>query len=228
MPNDWSVMTYPQYPPQGGMPAHPGYVEGEPPASGGTAITAGVLAILGGLWFIGQAVVSFSSGMMDTESMTRGMSPADQAEFEAVMPDWIGTVSIIGAVVQVILVVLLLVGAILLFMKKSVGRWMVVAGCVLAILSSIGGFIFADMLMSDVMEQAGTDVDMSGVSGVMTAAVGIFAFVMAIPAIATLILALVPPTGRWCRQGKRPVAQPAYGPPGAYPPPPSGQSPQQW
>lgn len=234
-------MTYPQYPGgdqssggqypggqypggqyPGTVPSHPGYADGEPPASGGTAIAAGVLAILGGLWAIFQALAAFTTGAaLQSEMTNSGLSPTEAAEVERMMPDWLTTASIGTGAAQILTAILLLVGPILLFLKKSVGRWMVVAGCVLAIASAVAAYIMVDIFMSEMIrlveERSGDAGGAEGMAGIMTAAGAIGAFIVAIPAIVTIVLALVPPTGRWCAQGKRKAAPAAYGPATAPP-----------
>lgn len=223
-------MTYPQYPQSGGMPSHPGYADGEPPASGGTAITAGVLAILGGLYAIWQAFVSFGFGAaIQSEAVRADLTPEERVAFDDVVPDWVGAAGIGMGGLQLLLVVLLLVGAIMLFLKKPAGRWMVVAGCGLAIAGAVVAYVMVDVLMSDMIDRAneisGSQVDTAGATTVMNAVVGIGALIVSIPAVVTLVLALLPSTARWCAQGTRKAA-PAYGSYGQYPP--VGQQPQQW
>lgn len=192
-------MTYP--PPPGQYPAapppHPGqqYPVQQPP-SGGTAITAGVLAVLGGLWGVVIGVLNF--GVLDR------------------VTDDLKWLVILQATVYIVEFVTLLPGAILLFLRKSAGRWLVATGSALHILQGIVALV---VLSSD--DRLSRDLD--GPAAIGSGAGGLL--VVLSPAIATLVLALVPLTGRWCEWGKRtPPQQGQYqGPPPGY-----GQPPQQW
>lgn len=222
-------MTYPPYPAQGGypvMPAHHGYAEGESPASGGTAITAGVLACLGGLFAVWSAVDAFGMAAAPASAFTAEMSTGEQ-QVEAAVPDWLVAAGIIGGIVHLAVVGLLIGGGILLFLRKSAGRWMVVAGCALVIVSMIATAVMMNSAFSSMLEDlepapgattTETQVHQGGEAAV-SFAMGLVVVVMlifSIPALATGILALVPPTGRWCAQrSKQLQAQ-------APPPPPYG------
>jgi hypothetical protein len=194
---------------QPGFPAHPGFVDPPRQASGGTAITAGVLAILGGLWALvsmigGFAIASLDSSDLDysTYNSVDGYSSGTYS-----VPDWLGTYGIILALVNLVVAVLLIVGAILLFMKKSAGRFMVAAGCGIVILIGVTGIIVGAVMSADIE---------GGMGG--AAIGGVIGFVALVPAIATLVLALVPPTGRWCAQNQaQPVGYPPVSPPGGFP-----------
>ena len=192
-------MTYPpqpgQYPPA--PPPYPGeqYPVAQPP-SGGTAITAGVLAILGALW--GVAIGAINFGVLG--------DVADDLRWLVILQ---GTVYILEFVT-------LLPGAILLFLRKPVGRWLVVTGSALHILQ---GIVALTVIASD--DRFTGDLD--GPAAIGGGAGGLL--VVLSPAIATLVLALLPLTGRWCAWQKQPPSPPPYqGPPPGYGPP----QPQQW
>ncbi|MGH3437778.1 MAG: hypothetical protein ACRDRN_15080 [Sciscionella sp.] len=189
-----------QYPGSGGFPqappppAYPGYPGGADLAnqrpSGGTAITAGVLAILGAVWAIILGIVDFS------------VAPAAGQSIAWVV--WL------QAIVYVIEFFTLLPGAIMLFMRKSLGRWLIVVGCAAHIVQGIVAFIGVVLIANAFNNQSSAFVG-GGVVGIL---------VVLLPAIATLILALVPLTGRWVAWGSRPApaAQTAPYQPGPYPP----------
>ncbi|MBA0125431.1 hypothetical protein H0B56_07745 [Haloechinothrix sp. YIM 98757] len=229
-------MSYPQYPAQGGypaMPAYPGYTDAEPPASGGTAITAGVLACLGGVFAAWGAVQAFMLSAMSVEMFDAELTAGERARVESAIPGWTQAAGFIGGSVQLVIVGLLIGGAVLLFMKKAAGRWMVASGCVLVILSSIVSFILTWVVLDSMVEEfagqgSSTGAPAQEAESVLGAAMvvgGVAMFFVLLPAIVTLILALVRPTRRWCEQGTKPVTanMPPYGAPPPYP----GYPPQQ-
>ncbi|MGH3449214.1 MAG: hypothetical protein ACRDQW_00495, partial [Haloechinothrix sp.] len=147
---------------------------------------------------------------------------------ETGLPDWFGAYVIVSGIVNLIVAILLLVGAIMVIMKKSAGLFMVIAGCALVIIAGVGGFIASSSITADLPDGG---MSMAG------SAVGL---VLLMFPVATLVLAAVPPTARWCAQGNAPVAAPAFGQPGGMYPPSGGygqpgqdprhpgQAPQQW
>ncbi|WP_181770301.1 hypothetical protein [Amycolatopsis pittospori] len=202
-------MTYQQYPPQGYPPPgaypHPGM---PPKPNSATGIIAGILAILGGVWFL--------SGSVWTVILTFGRFHAEV---------------LIGGILDLAVGVLLLLGGILLLRRKSTGRMLVVVG---------GGAAILLGLVSVVLRATGSDFYFvySGVRvlyGFLGLVIQLF-----IPAIATLVLALIPPTARWVGATKQPAVfmppqnfgypQPPSGyPPSGYPPPRQpGTPPGQW
>ncbi|ROS43937.1 hypothetical protein [Amycolatopsis thermoflava] len=192
-------MTYPPQPGQypAAPPPYPGdqYSLQQPP-SGGTAITAGVLAILGALWGVVIGIMNF--GVVD-----------DVVEDLKWLVIFQGTVYLLEFAT-------LLPGAILLFLRKPAGRWLVAAGSALHIAQ---GLVALVVLSSD--DRFTRDLDSATAIGG-----GFGGLLVALsPAIATLVLALVPLTGRWCEWGKRPPQQPG---PYQAPPPGYGPPPQQW
>ena len=80
--------------------------------------------------------------------------------------------------------VLLIAGAVLLFRRKMLGRWLVVSGCAVAIVSN---------LMTSVFTTAVTSDDWYSPEGVVSALLG-----LAFPII-TMVLALLPSTTAWIR-----------------------------
>lgn len=180
--------------------------------SGGTAITAGVLAALGALWAILMCAVNF--GTASAISMNPATSPV-------VWVVWMqGSVGVIELVT-------LGAGSIMLFMRKSVARWLVAGGSAVHILQGIIGF--SGLLAAGLIGSGRVS------SGAMFGG-SIFGVVSVLsPAIATLILVLLPQTARWCEWGRQPAGMVPYGtmPPGMpqqpYGMPPGGtQQPPQW
>jgi hypothetical protein len=96
-----------------GYPApNNGYPAAEPKPSGGTAITAGVLAVLGGL----VALTGVVGGLIKWASLDSPFIPA-----------------LIGLVISALLIGLLLPGGILLLLRKPAGRMLTIDGSALAI-----------------------------------------------------------------------------------------------
>ncbi|WP_410580464.1 hypothetical protein [Amycolatopsis sp. lyj-108] len=187
-------MTYQQYPPQGGYPppgAYPQQGMARQP-SGATGMIAGILAILGGLWFL-----------------------AGLAFHVIELVDFTVSFLVIGAVLDFLSAALLLSGGILLLLRKKAGRVLTVIGAGATILLVASIFL---------MEAIGSHFFFS-YSGVTSHfGVGLLLIVVPIPAIATLVLALIPPTARWLAAKKQPALA---GPPPnfGYPPPQPGYPP---
>jgi hypothetical protein len=180
-------MTYQQYPGTGGYPAQ--YPGSPPPPSGGTAITAGVLAILGGIWhvisLIGMVVILSRGGVT--------------------------MFVIVNGVLSAIIAGCLIAGGILLFMKKPAGRMSTVLGSGLAILT----YVLAAVL---VLVAAGSDGSGTAETAGIAVGGGVTVLIFSAPAIATLVLALVKPTARWVGRAEpvAPLTPPGY-PPQQYP-----------
>lgn len=158
-----------------GMPAYPqGYGSGMPiqAPSGGTAITAGVLGILGAVWAIIAALAN-----VDAISAASGLSIA-----------WVIDMQIVAFVIELLT---LGPGSIMLLMRRMGGRWLVAFGCAIHILQGIIAVIaFLNFTTGAVQ---------SGVStGVFVGGDVLYELIVLAPAVATLVLVLVPLTGRWC------------------------------
>lgn len=204
-------MSYPQYPQSGGMSAYPQQPLPPQQVSGGAAIATGVLAGLGAAWYAVSFLISlFGFGLIGTA------------------PTGLVVIFFVGLIANLALAVLLGVGAVMIFTKKPLGKWLVVGGCGLAIGLQLIGLI------------VGLAMSGSGRVGGMVGG-GIASLIFMIPAIATLVLALLPMTGQWLNQGKQPIGHPQATPggypqaapggysqpmPGGYPQ--SGQPPRQW
>lgn len=192
-------MTYPNYP--GMRPAEGG---GEPPPTAGTAITAGVLAVLGGLFFALAAWLSFDAVDLATDRWAEeGLTSARVAELEALVPDWVETYGVITGIIAVLASLLLLLGAFFLLSRTVVGRWLVVAGCVFAIGFAVAGMIALPTLRDDIQAALEQQLGQQARADDGPDAVGAAVFLIIIPAVATLILALVPATGKWLNAGRR-------------------------
>ncbi|MFD6066792.1 hypothetical protein [Amycolatopsis lurida] len=199
-------MTFQQYPPQG-YPAPGAY---PPPGtvrqpSGATAIIAGILAILGGLWFLAGVV----SHVIE-------------------LSHYVISFLVVGAALDLVSTALLLGGGIMLLLRKRAGRVLTVIGAASAI-----GFVALTFLLRAF--DAHFHFSYGGV--ILHFGFGWLLFLVLIPAIATLVLALVPPTARWlaAKPQAGAVQPPNFGyppPQPGYPPAPGaqqqGQPPGQW
>lgn len=199
-------MSYPDYL-TGGMP--PPAPMSRQPASGGTAISAGVLAILGAVFMALIAFVSFT--IIDLIRQVWDQGGFDQreiGELERYLPGWLDTYATATGAAYALASALLGIGAILLFMRTSVGRWMVVAGCVTAIAMSVIGFFAGSVLAGDITEAARSQGGQATSEVSLDAATygSVTAFVI-VPALVTLILAAVPATGRWIADRRQPPPQ---------------------
>lgn len=158
-----------------GMPAYPqGYGSGMPlqAPSGGTAITAGVLGILGAVWAIIAALAN-----VDAISSASGLSIA-----------WVIDMQIVAFVIELLT---LGPGSIMLLMRRMAGRWLVGFGAAVHILQGIIAVI-AFLNLNAVAAQSGVSTGAFVGGGVLGA------LIVLAPAIATLVLVLLPLTGRWC------------------------------
>ncbi|MCP9274956.1 hypothetical protein [Mycolicibacterium arenosum] len=172
---------YPQQQPYGYPPA--------PPAApnGATGIIAGVLAGLG-------ALVNVVGGIFMAIGLT---AVSDSSLGESGF--WGGLMAV--ALLNVTAGVLLVPGTVMLLLRKMIGRWLVVAGCAVSIVSSLMSLGMFSTMSAYTYGSSGTNA------------------VSVIFPIATLILVLLPSTTAWIR-AKRTSAPPQHYPPQHYPPQP--------
>lgn len=218
--------NYPSYPTGGGLP-YPGMKPteggGEPPPSGGTGITAGVLAVLGGLALAVSAWVTFSF----VDFTIRDAPDNVQAQVEALFPGWFDGFTVAVGICAVVASLLLLVGSLLLLMRNGVGRWMVVGGSIITIGIAVAWLVALPGLDADVEDALQRDFGQS-LPDVATGStrLGLIFMVYILPAVVTLVLALIPPTGRWIDAARRKPLPASTMPPSTMPPPfapPPGQ-----
>ena len=210
-------MPYPQYPqpqypqpqyPQSQYPQPAGYgmpmPAGPSGPSGVTAIIAAVLSLLGA---VSTAFQAFSSWyVVATLSSLPGSYASDTRS------ELMGLTSAM-AVVQTIVAIALLTGGVLLVLGRSVGRWIVMGGCTVVVLSNVVG-LFASLTILKRLDSAlGSYSDsVEGLAGlsVMSAAVPI------VFALVTGVLAALNSTQQWCqwKSGRTtpaaPVGYPGY------------------
>ncbi|HKN54153.1 MAG TPA: hypothetical protein VJX66_16745 [Amycolatopsis sp.] len=187
----FAAQPYPQAP----YPAQPYGLQPKP--SGGTAITSGVLAVLGGL-FYGIGTVTLISQMIKYDV-------------------WHWTF-LLSTAFDVIIMLTLLPGAILLFMRKPIGRMLTIVGCATAILA---------LVVNIILSAAGLGFLGTALGGGLLAGGAIIGILfVVVPASATMVLAIVKPTARWCGIGEPAgqfPGQQQY--PGGYAPQPGGRPP---
>lgn len=152
---------YPQqpgYPPQPvyqqGYPPQAGYPGGFPPApmqpqpSGGTAIGAGVLALLGGLThFFGGSAQALGLATIISES------PTDHG--------WGSLIAVVT--LNIIAGAFLLPGALTLLLRKQIGRWLIAAGCGISILSALINFTLTPDSIGEYSYGRGIGADLVGI-----------------------------------------------------------------
>jgi hypothetical protein len=167
----------PPYPAAGYPPApYPAPGYGMPPKpNGATAIIAGILAVLGGL----LNLIGLIGGIVTLAS------PG--------FPLWM---ALLALVQSFLLAGTLLPGGILLFLRKPAGRMLTIVGSGLAILLAV---------VSVAMSAAGLWYYSSGFGGMYAGAAFVGLLTVLVPAGATLVLAIVKPTARWCGR-----AEPGY------------------
>ncbi|MEV0684233.1 hypothetical protein AB0I35_10245 [Nocardia sp. NPDC050378] len=199
--------------------------------SEGTAIVAGVSALVGGLIEMIAAVVWMATS--DYPLFAWGFAPV-----------WASVVSAVLMVVDVIAAALLLIGAIVLFRRGRSGPTMVALGCagvvaayVVGAISNVAQFGRFDLGSKIYLELA---FGQSAVGSLLGSYVGLPWFgpilLLVFPAV-TFVLTLLPSTRRWCRGNQRPARAPHAPAPGmqfpgvppgyAAPQPPWGQPPMQ-
>ncbi|UMP06035.1 hypothetical protein [Amycolatopsis sp. EV170708-02-1] len=200
-------MTYQHYPPQGGYPAPGAY-----PPPGMARQPSGATAIMAGIF----AILGGLWFLAGTVSHVIELS------------HYVISFLVVGAVLDLVSAALLLSGGILLLVRKRAGRLLTVIGAAAAI-----GFVALTFLL----RALGSHFYFSYGGVMLHFGFGWLLFVVLIPAIVTLVLALIPPTARWlaAKNTAAGAVQPpnfGYPPQPGYPPAPGaqqqGQPPAQW
>ncbi|MEV0076828.1 resistance to Congo red protein [Nocardia neocaledoniensis] len=189
------------------------------PATGGTAMTAAILATLGGLAGLGGV-------LMYVVNTVRFDSPVFGWGF---MPGWVSIVVAVSFVVDLVAAVMLLVGAAQVFGRRGSGPTLVALGCfgviVAYLLGAFTGLVLSLEYDLPIISGQSSIFGNTSVDSMLGAYVeipwAISLLVMVFPLV-TFTLAVLPSTRRWCR-GARPGwsaqgAQPYGMPPGAYHP----------
>jgi hypothetical protein len=193
-----------QYPPPPSMPQYPGGIDGprqlEP--HGGVAVAAGVLGILGALFGVIFALLNFDSIQVLQGSRL----------------EWVIWLQAFAYTIEVIT---LGPGSILIFVRRTAGRWLVMTGCVVQLAQAITALVAVLAMGVQLSNQESGAVAVGSTTGGL--------LIVLTPAIATLILTALPVTGRWLSWKRRAPETPLYGPPpgapGYGPPPGYGQAP---
>lgn len=188
----------PAYPSAAPAPGYPGAgYPMVPRPSGGTAIAAGILALLIGLSRGFSAFESFSTLDMMSGSIYGGYGAS--GDFKA----YLTITGIAGAVTALMLIV----GAIMLFARSSAGRGLVVFGGIIALIEQAGIVIYLMVQLGNVEYFfKGLFAGLFGIATI-SAAIGLVIVILMI------FLASSGSTKRWC-QSKH---APAYGGPVGYP-----------
>ncbi|MFI7115697.1 hypothetical protein [Amycolatopsis sp. NPDC049868] len=200
-------MTFQHYPPQGGYPAPGAY-----PPPGMARQPSGATGIMAGIFAI-LGGLWFLAGVVS---------------HVIELSHFVISFLVIGAALDLVSAALLLGGGIMLLLRKRAGRVLTVIGAASAI-----GFVALAFLLRAI--DSHFHFSYSGV--LLNFGFGMTLFVVLIPAIVTLVLALIPPTARWlaAKNTAAGAVQPpnfGYPPQPGYPPAPGaqqqGQPPAQW
>ncbi|MEU8895101.1 hypothetical protein [Nocardia sp. NPDC048505] len=196
-------MAYPQYPGQY-EPYAGGYAMPAAAPSGGTAITAGVLACIGAVF---QLIGGFANFF--TSSQISSLDTGGDLE------SGFTTLTMITGAVAILSALLLGVGAVMLFTRRPVGRILIAAGCGLVIVMQILSNVLLATMFADIDDD-----------GSIMAIAGVSALISLIFPVITMVLALLPSTARWAAYQPAAAGQPmgyqqpnpyGYNPSGGYP-----------
>ncbi|MEU4314812.1 hypothetical protein [Nocardia sp. NPDC024068] len=180
-------------------PGYPGSTGYQSAPSGGTGITAGILALLGGVasafsaigMFVLAAATSDSSltsgAALATGARRRSSSSSSSSGGPDIDLDFdLGGIGVVLGIAYSVLALLLLIGGILLLRRSNTGRVLVIVGCVASILLTIAVLVAAS-------------------TG------GFSVFSAPLFAIITLVLAAIAPTKRWIEAARMPAMAGGYG-----------------
>lgn len=191
----------PQYPapqPWQGPPNHhaPVGYPYQPPApapSMTTAIIAGVLAILLGLYQGFQAVVYVLMASITT-SVAYQVDPVDLGDLDDL--GWLNAFLIAMGVGSAVSAIALLVGAVLLLVRKLFSRWLIALGCVIAIVVTAIPVILVQLFLTALSSHFDEDFSVFSGTGGWLAVILVTLFV-GVP-LATTVLVFLPSTRRYC------------------------------
>lgn len=185
----------PAYPGQG-YPAPMGY---QAAPGGGTGITAGILALLGGVASTFSAIGMFilaaatsdnsltSGAVLATGARRRSSSSSSSSSGPDIDFDFdLGGIGVVLGIAYSVLALLLLIGGILLLRRSNTGRVLVIVGCVASIVLTVA-----------VLASASTG--------------GFNVFSAPVFAVVTLVLAAIAPTKRWIEAARMPAMAGGYG-----------------
>jgi hypothetical protein len=145
-----------------------------------TGVIAAVLSGLGGLAnVVGGLLATFGLSVMISEST-----------YDVGSGEWTGLIAI--TMLNIVAGVLLSVGTVMLLLRKSASRWIVVAGCAVSIVSSLISLSLASTFAEYQYSGKGAD------------AVGL------VFPIVTIVLALLPSTAAWIRAKQNGAPRPPH------------------
>jgi hypothetical protein len=179
--------------------------------SGGTAITAVVLALVGAIWHGLGAV----SAVASLQVLFSWMSVAQSAGADMSASNGIYLWLIVISVVQAVIPLLLVIGAIQLIRHRSSGRGFIAFACVLIIgLAAWEIFVFYSVTgwMGGVYANLGAASSTAGEFHQIAQAGLLVAGLPALLAIVTMFFALARATKKWCER----VTYAPYGPSAGY------------
>ncbi|QBS42346.1 hypothetical protein DMB37_21660 [Nocardia sp. CS682] len=168
-------------------------------------MTAGVLACIGSIGQLLGGGISLAFGFI-------GWQLQDYDTSGLFSQDWFQTWAIVSGVLSLLIAVVLGVGAVAMFSRKSFGRLLVVVGCVTVVVAEIVGFALIRSI-------DGSSDGLGVISGSAGSLIGL------IFPVATAILTLLPPTTRWLAHSPAAAMPQQYGYP--YPGPPQPWQPAQ-
>ncbi|MGW5456216.1 hypothetical protein [Nocardia sp. NPDC003979] len=173
------------------------------PAGGGRGVSAGVLAGLGGVAGASGVV----AGLVRTEGPMFGIGFA---------PGWVSAVSGLTLVIDVVSSVLLLVGAVLVFVRRGAGPTLVALGCAGAVGAYALNAVSVMVQMRDYGIGIGHPLEIvlgqSSVNAILGAEVEVpwvVSLLLLVFPMVTFVLAVLPSTRRWCKGAAAAGAGPA-------------------
>lgn len=164
-----------------------------PSAGGATAIVAAILSLIGAVYYGVDTIRNWDGITM----AFRSLSNLSGLNLPASLTAWVYG-SAAAVIAQLVMVVLLAVGAILLFTRSAAGRMLVVFGSLLVIAANAYWAIYA-LQLSDWLDDFDNSTGMGGQSsGEFIGTVLLNTGLPALVAGVTLILALTASTKAWC------------------------------
>lgn len=165
----------------------------QPPATAPSMVTtfiAGVLAILLGLYQGFQAVVY----VIMASIITSAGFQSDLGDIDEL--GWLHTFVIATGIASAVSAIVLLVGAVLLLVRKLFARWLIALGCFITVVVTAVPVILAQLFLTALSSQIDEDFSLfSGTGGWLAAFMVLLS--VAVPVVTT-VLAFLPSTRRYC------------------------------
>ncbi|MFE3541451.1 hypothetical protein ACFXK0_00595 [Nocardia sp. NPDC059177] len=183
------------------------------PASGGTAVSAGVLAVLGALVGVGGLI----SVLVRGGGSVLGIG---------LVPGWASAVSGLVLFIDAVASILLFVGAVLVFRRRGAGPMLVALGCA----GVVGAYVVAAVSVAVQLSEIGISIgrhleavfgqtNVNAIVGEVVEVPWPVSVLLLVFPVLTFVLAVLPSTRRWCKgawAGGRPAAG-AWAPAGQGP-----------